>query len=267
MSYTSLSSPRRKRLSSGQPGLSPQQSATSALRAPFLIMFTLFMGVWLIGPDQIDHAMSRVLPGAGKTGTEGDSAWRNAVSVMASEDGDTDPGTRSSSVASGTTFQQTGTIASGSTGQTVVTRGHDIVEMQPQTTITVDESTPDNSSIIVRLINGRIFVEAAKRKKDQTFSVETRYLVATVKGTKFDVTITQHGAAVAVSEGVVAVRPIGSSDSIDLTPGNTAVVSAHGTAVPIVGPTPPGGGEAAIEAARAHPASKMPSSVTNGDRI
>lgn len=265
MSHAAVSGPKRKHLSSGQTGVSSQQGSMGTLRTAFLIILALFIGVWLVAPDQIDRAVSRVVPTGGETGSEADDAWTSVVSAVTSEDGDTEPGARSASIVSDAA--QTGTITSGSAGKTLVTRGHDIVEMRPQTVIAVDESTPDDPSTIVRLIDGSIFVEAAKRKHGETLSVETRYLVATVKGTKFDVTITPHGAAVAVSEGLVAVRAIGSSVSVNVGPGNAVVVPPQATPVLIVGPAPVGGGAAAIEAARGQPARKMPSIVAKGDRI
>ena len=265
MSHLAVSGPKRKHLSSGQPGVSSQQGSMGTLRAAFLVILALFFIVWLTAPDQIDRAMSRVVPTGGETVSEADGAWKTVVSAITGEDGDTASATRSETIVSDT--PQSGTIASGNTGQTVVTRGHDIVQMQPHTVIAVEESTPDNSSTIVRLINGSIFVEAAKRRNGETLSVETRYLVATVKGTKFDVTSTQHGAAVAVSEGLVAVRAIGSSVNVNVTPGNMAVVPPQAIPVPIVGPIPSGGDAAVIEAARGQPARKMPSVDIHGDRI
>jgi ferric-dicitrate binding protein FerR (iron transport regulator) len=93
-------------------------------------------------------------------------------------------------------------------------------------------------------------VEAAKRTDGGTLSIKTQYLVATVKGTKFHVMTTDSGAAVSVTEGVVSVRSIGSSDGVDVTRGRTAVVSSADGATPRVGLTPVGGALAAIEAVR-----------------
>ncbi len=57
------------------------------------------------------------------------------------------------------------------------------------------------------------------------FQVKTPYLVATVKGTQFGVTVGENGASVSVTEGVVGVDAGDGSPEADVTPGQTASVS------------------------------------------
>src|SRR5262249_42734928 len=58
------------------------------------------------------------------------------------------------------------------------------------------------------------------------FEVDTPYIVAIVKGTKFTTTVSDAGASVKVSEGVVGVSATSGGASIDLNAGGSASVSA-----------------------------------------
>jgi hypothetical protein len=130
-------------------------------------------------------------------------------------------------------------------GETRVLRlGRDILELYPSTAVAIEETGPDTS---VRLITGTVRVTAAKRKKGQAFTVRTLMLVATVKGTEFEVSATGTGAAVSVYEGRVAVKATGRVGGIDVTPGRTATVTSAEDA-PALGPTPAGGAAAVTKA-------------------
>ena len=137
-----------------------------------------------------------------------------------------------------------GAIATKSGERRVLHLGRDILELYPSTAITIEESGPHTS---VRLISGTVRVIAAKRKKGQAFSVRTLMLVATVKGTEFEVSATRKGSAVSVYEGRVAVKATGRIGGIDVTPGKTATVASAKDA-PALGPTPTGGAAAATKA-------------------
>jgi hypothetical protein len=126
----------------------------------------------------------------------------------------------------------------------VLTLGRDILELYPSTAVAIEE-TGSNTS--VRLITGTVRVTAAKRKKGQTFGVRTLLLVATVKGTEFEVSATGDGSAVSVYEGRVAVKATGRVGGIDVTPGKTATLTSAEDA-PALGPTPAGGAAAATKA-------------------
>lgn len=141
-------------------------------------------------------------------------------------------------------------------GETRVLRmGRDILELYPSTAVTIEETGPNTS---VRLITGTVRAKVAKRKKGQAFDVRTLMLVATVKGTDFEVSATRHGSAVSVYEGRVAVKALGRVGGIDVTPGKTASVTDAEEA-PRLGPTPPGGAPAALGR------SSRANSVSDGD--
>lgn len=138
-----------------------------------------------------------------------------------------------------------------SDGQRVVlTHGHDVLELEPHTTIAIGDGGPDGMATVVKLIDGTVHVKVGKRTPGRTFAVKTRYLVATVKGTEFDVTVGDSAAAVSVTEGVVSVRSERGSNAVDVTPGRTAVASAFGDVEASVGPTPSGGAPEAAKAAK-----------------
>ena len=122
--------------------------------------------------------------------------------------------------------------------------GRDVLELYPSTAIAIEQSGPNTS---VRLITGTIRVKVAKRRKGQTFEVRTLMLVATVKGTDFEVSATRGGSAVSVYEGRVAVKSAGRVGGVDVTPGKTATVTSAEDA-PDLGPTPTGGAGAATNA-------------------
>jgi hypothetical protein len=126
----------------------------------------------------------------------------------------------------------------------VLTLGRDILELHPSTAVAIEE-TGSNTS--VRLITGTVRVTAAKRKKGQAFTVRTLMLVATVKGTEFEVSATGNGSAVSVYEGRVAVKATGGVGGVDVTPGKTATVASTEDS-PALGPTPAGGAAAATKA-------------------
>jgi hypothetical protein len=124
--------------------------------------------------------------------------------------------------------------------------GRDVLQLYPSTVVTFQ----DGSNSTVRLISGTVRVKAAKRKDGKTLSVETLTLVATVKGTDFEVSTVGNVSAVSVYEGRVAVKAVGVIGGMDVTRGKTATVSARDKGGKL-GDTPRGGApEAAKQAAK-----------------
>jgi hypothetical protein len=69
---------------------------------------------------------------------------------------------------------------------------------------------------------------AVQKKSRAHFSVETPYLVAVVKGTKFKVAVTATYAEVAVQEGRVQVRALKTGKYADIVAGQKALVDKAG---------------------------------------
>jgi ferric-dicitrate binding protein FerR (iron transport regulator) len=99
----------------------------------------------------------------------------------------------------------------------------------------------------VHVITGTVRAKAAKRKSS-AFKVDTLTLVATVKGTVFEVSTFGGGSTLSVYEGRVAVKAKAGVGGIDVTPGMTATVSSTDRE-PAMGATPKGGAAAAASAA------------------
>jgi len=248
-----LSGSRRKRLT--ETGSSSREGGGSFLPTMIALVLGIVLAAYLIAPNQVDNALGRTATAVAGKGGATNEVWNSVVTALTSEDAERGQIANAANLSNYTVLQQNQSVATGSVGRIVLTQGHDILQMGPKTTIAVGAGGPNAPITVIKLIDGTIQVKAAKRTDGRTFSVETQFLVATVKGTKFDVVTTPGGAAVSVTEGLVSVRKAGSSDGVDVTPGNTAVVSAFAGAAPVVGPTPSGGSPAAIEAAKTQPAS------------
>jgi len=93
------------------------------------------------------------------------------------------------------------------------------------------------ADVALRLEAGRVQVQVAHRRPDETFAVVTRDARVEVRGTRFAVTATPHGSRVEVTEGRVAVH---FSDGRTLmVPAGQAVDSASPGAVAADGPAAP----------------------------
>jgi hypothetical protein len=122
--------------------------------------------------------------------------------------------------------------------------GGDILELYPNTAVMV-KTTPGKLTT-VQVITGTVRARVAKRKS-QTFRIQTPILVATVKGTLFEVSTNGAASAVSVYEGRVAVKAEHAVGGVDVTPGKTATVTAADRD-PSLGKTPHGGAAAAAKA-------------------
>jgi hypothetical protein len=115
-------------------------------------------------------------------------------------------------------------ISTGAKQHMVLVNGRDLVEIMPNTTVTIGDDDASTPTANVDLVNGTIHVEVDKRAPGKTFSIDAPYLVATVKGTQFDVSSSSSASIVAVTEGVVAVSADATGASVDVTVGSKAVV-------------------------------------------
>jgi hypothetical protein len=138
-------------------------------------------------------------------------------------------------------------IATGGGQHMILTNGRDLVEIQPNSTVTIGDDDASTAAANVNLVNGTIHVEVGKRAAGKTFSIDAPYLVATVKGTQFDVTSSSDRTAVTVTEGVVAVSADASGTSIDVTVGNTATVGRRNEDRPTLAPTRAGSAPSKVE--------------------
>lgn len=141
----------------------------------------------------------------------------------------------------GSTLAQGQRISTGPGQQMVLTNGRDLVTLSPGTSVEIGDNDSKTPEANLDLISGTVHVEAGKRTPGHTFSIEAPYLVATVKGTQFDVSTFGEMSAVSVTEGVVGVDAIATRQGVDVLPGKTAVVSRRALDRPSLMDTPAGG--------------------------
>ena len=245
MSESRTNATRRKRATSTEAGSAHKSGRSGGLSAIISVIVILAASAYLMAHNQVDEALGRTATVISDKSTTTGQVWTSVVTTFASDESEEDP-VREASAPDLTMLKDGDRVTTGSRGRTVTTSGNDILSLEPKTTITIGEPMP---ATIIELLGGTLHVKAGKRQDGDTLSIETQYLVATVKGTEFVVTTTASGAAVSVSEGVVSVRSTRASDAFDVLPGQTALVSSvHGT-LPTIVATPAGGGAVALAAA------------------
>jgi hypothetical protein len=245
MSESRSTTTRRKRAAGTDVGSSHKAGSSGGLSAIVSVVVILAASAYLMAHDQVDEALGRTATVISDKSTTTGQVWTSVVTTFATEDAEDD-------LASGTSapdltmLKDGDRVTAGSAGRTVATSGNDLLRLEPKTTITIGEQKP---ATIIELLDGTLHVKAGKRQDGETLSIETQYLVATVKGTEFVVAMTDNGAAVSVTEGVVSVRSTRTSTAFDVTPGYTAIVSSVHGSLPTIVATPANGGTAALEAA------------------
>jgi hypothetical protein len=106
--------------------------------------------------------------------------------------------------------------------------GKDILSLDPETVVSIDDFVEESvAKTIIRQASGTVEVEAETRQVNH-LTVETEFLAAVVKGTRFVVIVGPTGAAVEVSEGLVAVKATETEYSTSVAAGNTAFVEPKG---------------------------------------
>lgn len=245
MSESPTNATRRKRAASTDVSSSHKTGGSGRLSAILSISVILAASAYLMAYDQVDEALGRTATVISDKSTTTGQVWTSVVTTFATDDSEEDLASETS--APDLTMLKDGDrVTAGSQGRTVATSGNDLLRLEPKTTITIGEQKP---ATIIELLDGTLHVKAGKRQDGDTLSIETQYLVATVKGTEFAVTTTEMGAAVSVTEGVVSVRSMRVSTTFDVTPGQTAIVSSVHGSLPTIVATPANGGTAALEAA------------------
>lgn len=137
----------------------------------------------------------------------------------------------------GTTVLPSGTkLTTGASGRVIIRRGDEAVVIAPNTSIVLaPESRKGLATTIIQSI-GTILLSVDK-KDHQHFEVETPYLAAVVKGTKFAVTVADGKSSVHVVQGAVEVLDFESGDVGMVRPGQTADVrSGSGLGLAVTGP-------------------------------
>ncbi|WP_229003642.1 FecR family protein [Roseibium aggregatum] len=118
------------------------------------------------------------------------------------------------------------TIATRKGARAVLQRGKDSITVGPNTEFALSQFRSNDSQTTLLQRKGTIDVDVETRGRP-FFRVETPYLAAVVKGTRFSVTVTGNESRVSVQRGVVGVQDLASGQQSDLRAGQT-VQSAPG---------------------------------------
>ena len=113
-------------------------------------------------------------------------------------------------------------VRTGDDGRVGLARGAETIELAPGTEVFLHEGEGKLTSIEQK--SGSIDVDV-ERRNVQHFSVQTPYLAAVVKGTKFTVRVGRGSASVVVERGTVQVQDTINNLVVDIVRGQQAEVS------------------------------------------
>jgi len=162
-----------------------------------------------------------------------------ASSAFAADDGNWSVGKSSGEVwlsSSGTqpaslnpqeTLRPGDTVRTGRTGRVLLQRGEETILISPNSVIGLPAEKKEGLSTTIIQRAGSILLEVEKRNVKH-FEVETPYLAAVVKGTRFSVTVNGAGTTVDVVRGQVEVADFRSGQIAQVMAGQHATTSTHG---------------------------------------
>lgn len=113
-------------------------------------------------------------------------------------------------------------VRTGSDGRVELVRGAEVIELDPGTQIELHEGQGNITS--VEMTSGQMVADV-ERRNVQHFSVQTPYLAAVVKGTRFRVAVGGGSASVSVDRGTVQVQDTVNDLVVDIGRGQEAQVS------------------------------------------
>jgi hypothetical protein len=119
------------------------------------------------------------------------------------------------------------TVRTGANGKVLLVRDAESVFIGPYSIGTIASSSAAGMRTTVLLQKGQVDL-TVRTKARPHFSVETPYLVAVVKGTKFKVTTSTARSEVSVSEGRVRVKALRTGKFVDIEAGQKAMVGRSG---------------------------------------
>src|SRR5467141_2168237 len=119
------------------------------------------------------------------------------------------------------------TIRTGRNGRVLLMRGEETILVSPNSVIGLPTERKDGLSTTIVQQAGSILLEVEKRNVKH-FEVETPYLAAVVKGTRFSVTVSAAGTTIDVIRGQVEVADFRSGQIAQVMPGQVATASAQG---------------------------------------
>lgn len=109
-------------------------------------------------------------------------------------------------------------------GRVTFVRGEETIDLGPNTQVQIFDRAGRAKYTTVKQYYGKVAVEAEARQVKH-FAVQTPYLAAVVKGTRFVVVSGDKGAKVSVERGAVAVEDRSTRDSVQITAGQQVTAS------------------------------------------
>jgi hypothetical protein len=116
-------------------------------------------------------------------------------------------------------------VETGEAGRAVIVRGAEYVILSPKSRIRIAAPTAADQQTQISQAFGTADFKIQK-KATGSFGVKTPFLAAVVKGTEFNVTVSDAGARVQVTEGMVEVSTLDGGASDLIIPGRVARVDA-----------------------------------------
>ena len=117
-------------------------------------------------------------------------------------------------------------VKTGASGRAVIVRGGEYVIVSPKSRVRI--TRPEETGAITQIfqsVGSALF--RIEKKETPHFGVKTPYLAAVVKGTTFNVTVTEGGATVQVTEGRVEVSTLDGGASDMIVPGRIGRIDAN----------------------------------------
>src|SRR5262249_38056366 len=131
-----------------------------------------------------------------------DPGWR--VSRSSGDVWYTTSGAQPVALTSNSVLKGGDTVRTGQNGRVLLTRNSESMLISANSIVAISPSPDRGMSTTILQQAGTILLEVEKRNV-QHFEVSTPYLAAVVKGTRFEVTVTNTGSQVNVSRGQVQV--------------------------------------------------------------
>ena len=170
-----------------------------------VLVFTCFMGL-ASKPAAAGSAPWTVRSVSGDAQFQkGDSAWQPLAGGQSVAEGDA--------------------IRTSGNGRVVLARDDESITVAANSSFEVAPAADGMLTTIAQKLGTLMF--KVHKRPDRHFEVKTPYLVATVKGTTFTVSVDGGGSAVHVTEGLVQVGNLHGSDILMLRPGETASIASQ----------------------------------------
>ncbi|MBN9670306.1 FecR domain-containing protein [Labrenzia aggregata] len=131
------------------------------------------------------------------------------------------PGVQAFRVKKGMVFEKGYTMGTRAGGRALIVRGKETISVGPNTTFALSKQLSKGRKTTLLQRKGNLTIDVQKRARPH-FSVETPFLAAVVKGTRFGVSVSSRQAQVSVERGLVAVEDFASGERVDLGAGQSA---------------------------------------------